>query len=112
LETSSGSPKRTARSGSPPGETTSPNPKLSLAVAVETDERGIHVRFEDGRLLTYPLTERLRRATPEQRAAGYVEDNGTALHWEEIDEDLGVNTVLGASEDELYDFAGWATPED
>lgn len=112
METSSGSPKRAARSGSPPGGPTSARPKLSLAVSVETDDRGIHVRFEDGRLLTYPLTERLQRATPEQRAAGYVDDSGTALHWEEIDEDLGVNTVLGVSEDELYDFAGWTTPEE
>jgi len=85
---------------------------LSLAAAVETDERGIHVRFQDGRVLTYPLTERLQRATPEQRAAGYVEDIGTALRWEEIDEDLGVNTVFGVTEAELYDFAGWTTPEE
>ncbi len=85
---------------------------MSLAAAVVTDEHGIHVRFQDGRVLTYPLTERLQRATPEQRAAGYVEDAGTALRWEEIDEDLGVNSVLGVSEDEFYDFAGWTRPEE
>jgi len=87
--------------------TTFRRPKLSLAVSVAADERGIQVTFEDGRVLMYPLTERLERATPEQRAAGEVEAFGTALHWEEIDEDLGVNTVLGVSEDELYDFAGF-----
>lgn len=109
---SSGSRKSTASGGSPRGEATSERPKPSLAASVETDERGIHVHFEDGRVLTYPLTERLQRATPEQRAAGVVDASGTALHWEEIDEDLGVNTVLGITEEELYDFAGWSRPEE
>lgn len=107
MDGSSRSRQRTVKGGSPRGGTTSRAPELSIAVAVTADEHGIHVTFEDGRVLIYPLTERLRLATPEQRAAGEVDAFGTALHWEEIDEDLGVNTVLGVSEDELYDFAGF-----
>ncbi len=82
-------------------------PELSIAVSVDADERGIHVTFEDGRVMTAPLTERLRAATPTQRRAGYVEGFGTNLRWDEIDEDVGVNWVLGVSEDELDEFAGF-----
>lgn len=81
--------------------------ELSLAVSVDADERGIHVTLEDGRVITAPLTERLRAATPAQRRAGYVQDFGTGLRWEEIDEDIGVNWVLGVSEEELDEFAGF-----
>ena len=80
---------------------------MSLARAVSADAGGIHVAFEDGRVITVPLTERLIAATPEQRAAGYVEDFGTSLRWEEIDEDLGVDSVLGVDEDEFLEFAGF-----
>ena len=52
-------------------------------------------------------TSRLRAATPAQRRAGYVEDFGTSLRWEEIDEDLGVDSVLGVDEDEFLEFAGF-----
>lgn len=80
--------------------------ELSLAVSVDADERGIHVTFKNGRVITAPLTERLRGATPEQRHAGLVEGFGTSLRWEEIDEDIGVSWVLGVSEEELDEFAG------
>ena len=49
----------------------------------------------------------LSAATQKQRDRGFVEAFGTALRWEEIDEDVGVNYVLGVSEDELDDFAGF-----
>lgn len=107
LSASSRSPKGTARSGSQPGGASSTPPKLSLAVSVDADEKGIHVILEDGRVVTAPLTERLKSATPAQRHAGRVEGFGTALRWEEIDEDLGVNSVLGVSEDEIYELAGF-----
>ncbi len=80
---------------------------MSLAKSVAADEGGIHVTFEDGRVITVPLTERLEAATPAQRSAGCVEGFGTLLHWEEADEDLGVDYVLGVDEDELLEFAGF-----
>lgn len=79
---------------------------MALAKSVTADEAGIHVTLEDGQLITKPLTERLRAATPAQRRAGQVQGLGTWLHWEEIDEDLGVDYVLGVDEDEFLDFAG------
>ena len=68
--------------------------ELSLAVSVDADEHGIHVTFEDGRVITVPLTERLRTATPRQRAAGHVTAFGTWLRWEEIDEDITVRGIV------------------
>lgn len=82
-------------------------PRMSLARSVATDAHGIHVTFEDGRVITAPLTERLKRATPEQRRAGYVTGFGTWLRWDEVDEDLGVDSVLGVDEDEFLEFAGF-----
>lgn len=80
---------------------------MSLARTVSADERGIHVTFEDGRVITVPLTERLHAATPRQRAAGHVTAFGTWLRWDEIDEDLGVDPVLGVDEDGSLEFAGF-----
>ncbi len=54
-----------------------------------------------------PLTPRLSVATPAQRAKGRVEGWGTALRWEEIDEDVGVAHVMGVPEGELDAAAGF-----
>ena len=61
----------------------------------------------DGRVVTTMLTPRLHAATAAQRAKGRVEGWGTALRWEEIDEDIGVAHVLGVPEDELDAAAGF-----
>jgi len=76
-------------------------------VAVRCDDEQMYVTFDDGRVLTAPLTKRLRAATPAQRRNCVVDDFGTGLHWEDADEDLGVNWVLGVPEDELEAFAGF-----
>ncbi len=106
MTTSSGSAKRTAKRGSPSGKVSSNGVLMSLAKSVAADDAGIHVTFEDGRVITAPLTQRLRAATRSQRSAGEVQGLGTWLHWKEIDEDLGVDYVLGVDEDEFLDFAG------
>jgi len=46
-------------------------------------------------------------ATSEQRANYEISAFGTAIHWPHADEDIGVNSLLGVSEDKLYDFAGF-----
>lgn len=109
MSASPASRRRTAKSGSRRGDATSEEPELSLARQVTADEDGIHVTFEDGRVLGVPLTRRLKAATPEQRRAGYVTGFGTWLRWEEIDEDIGVDSVLGVDEDEFLEFAGFTT---
>lgn len=79
--------------------------RFALPVALTTDESGIHVTFEDGRVITRPLTARLHAATPEQRSAGVIEEFGIDLHWEEIDEDVGVNWFFDVHEDEYEEWA-------
>jgi hypothetical protein len=74
---------------------------------VSCDEDDVIVTLADGRTIRTPLTERLRAATVTQRDSGRVEDLGTALHWPEIDEDLSVAALLGVSEDELEELAGF-----
>lgn len=96
----------TLTSGSRSGTGTS-NGKAALAVDLRCDDREIIVTLDDGRTIRAPLTDRLRAATPQQRAEGVVTDLGTALHWKTIDEDIGVARLLGVSEEELYAIAGF-----
>lgn len=92
-----------------PGTGSSGRPAPGLAVSVRTDDERLYVRLDDGREVSAPLTERLLAATPRQRTGGEIEDFGTAIHWEEIDEDVGVNYVIGITEDEVYDYAGFTS---
>jgi hypothetical protein len=80
---------------------------IGLAKSVRCDHKLMYVTLRDGRVFSAPLTERLLAATQRQRDKGRVTELGTALHWEEIDEDVGVNYVLGVSEEEIYDLAGF-----
>jgi hypothetical protein len=71
------------------------------------DEQRLYVTLTDGREISAPLTLKLQRATPQQRKGGRVADFGTALRWDEIDEDLSVAALLGVSEGELESLAGF-----
>ena len=50
----------------------------------------------DGRRLGVPLAyfPRLLRATPGQRARYTVSGGGTGLHWDDLDEDISVRSLL------------------
>jgi Protein of unknown function (DUF2442) len=65
-----------------------------------------------GRELGIPLawSERLSSATPEQRANYRIEEFGAAIHWREVDEDVGLATFLRVSENVLYDALGFNSP--
>lgn len=78
-----------------------------LAVAARTDAERLHVTFADGRELSMALPDWLRAASPEARSRLTVEDFGTAIYFEDLDEDVGVEEVLGMTEDELYAYAGY-----
>jgi len=81
-------------------------PAPGLAVSVRTDAERLYATLDDGREVSMPLTARLRAATRAQRDAWEIED-GTDIHWEEIDEDIGVNSLIGITEAEVYDYAGY-----
>lgn len=83
------------------------NAGLAQAVRFEGDR--IIVLLTNGNEISAPLTRypRLLAATPDQRARWEISAFGTAIHWEEIDEDIGVAQLLGVSERELARVAGF-----
>ncbi len=67
-----------------------------LAVDVRFTDDALVVRLSDGREVSVPLEwfPRLRDATPEQRKNWRFIGKGIGMHWEEVDEDIAVSTLL------------------
>jgi hypothetical protein len=86
--------------------------QIPVIERVHCDDEHIYVHLADGRELGIPLawSERLSSATPEQRANYQVEEFGAAIHWPDVDEDIGLATFLGVSEGALYDALGFDAP--
>ncbi len=61
------------------------------------DEIMFHARLLDGREISVPLDwfPRLRDANNEQRNKWRLIGKGIGVHWEEIDEDISVESLLG-----------------
>ena len=60
------------------------------------DDNCMWVELSDGRTIGVPLGwfPRLLRASTEQRARFVISGGGTGLHWDEIDEDISVESLL------------------
>ena len=56
------------------------------------------VTLADGRRVSAPLEwfPRLLRGTPEQRARWRLIGGGVGLHWEDLDEDISVRSLLAS----------------
>ena len=69
-----------------------------LAIDVKFTADAMLVNLSDGREISIPLEwfPRLRNATPEQRKKWRFISRGIGIHWEEIDEDIAVTTLLRA----------------
>jgi len=67
-----------------------------LATTVSFGEDSFCVVLADGREITVPLDRfpRLRNAAPEQRRQWRLIGGGTGIHWEQIDEDISVASLL------------------
>lgn len=67
-----------------------------LAVDVSCTDGSLRVVLADGREISVPLvwSPRLRKATPEQRANWRLIGGGVGIHWEEVDEDISVESLL------------------
>jgi hypothetical protein len=67
-----------------------------LAVDIKISKENIQVDLSDGREVYVPvkLFPRLHNATPEQRNNWRLIAHGEGIHWEEIDEDIAVVTLL------------------
>lgn len=74
------------------------SPTAVLAVDVRFSEDALAVRLSDGREVSVPLEwfPRLRDATPEQRQNWRLIARGIGIHWEAVDEDVAVTTLLRA----------------
>lgn len=70
------------------------------AKSVRFDEDSMWVDLSDGRVIAVPLAwfPRLLHATPQQRER--VEFSSQGLHWEEIDEDVCVASLLAGIGDQ------------
>lgn len=63
---------------------------------VSFDADNMWVELTDGRQLGVPLAyfPRLLEATPAQRETYIISGGGTGLHWEDLDEDISVKSLL------------------
>lgn len=79
-----------------------------LATGVRFDDDRLHVRLASGSEISVPLADfpRLRDATSEQREDYVLEERGTAIHWPQVDEDIGLAGLLGIPEQVIEDLVG------
>jgi len=74
------------------------SPTAVLVVDVRFTDDALIVRLADGREVSVPLEwfPRLRDATPQQKQDWRLIARGIGIHWEEVDEDIAVTTLLRA----------------
>ncbi len=72
------------------------SPTAVLALDVRFTEDTLIVSLSDGREVSVPLEwfPRLRDATPKQRKNWRLIAKGIGIHWEDVDEDISVATLL------------------
>lgn len=70
-----------------------------LVVDVSFTPDALHVVLADGREISVPLEwfPRLRAATPEQRKDWHLIGGGIGIHWQPIDEDISVESLLAVN---------------
>jgi hypothetical protein len=69
---------------------------LAVEVSVGTD--ALHVSLADGREVSAPLAwfPRLLKATKEQRENWRLIGGGIGIHWEDVDEDISIESLLSS----------------
>ena len=74
------------------------SPTATLAETVRFTDDALIVALSDGREVSVPLEwfPRLRDATLEQRDNWRLIARGIGIHWEDVDEDIAVTTLLRA----------------
>lgn len=67
-----------------------------LATKLEITEDGLAVELSDGRTITVPLIwyPRLQNATQDERSNWKFIGKGQGIHWNDLDEDIGVEGLL------------------
>lgn len=72
------------------------SPTAVLALNVRFADDTLIVSLSDGREVSVPLEwfPRLRDASPKQRNNWRLIAKGIGIHWEDVDEDIAVSTLL------------------
>jgi hypothetical protein len=70
-----------------------------LAVEISFTASSLMVVLADGREISAPLAwfRRLRKATPPQRKKWRLIGGGIGIHWEAVDEDISVESLLAVN---------------
>lgn len=70
-----------------------------LATKVSVNQNALHVILMDGREIYAPLEwfPRLAAATEPQRKNWRLIGNGLGIHWEDIDEDISIASLLATN---------------
>jgi len=73
-------------------------PRRSGRALREAAEIQLIVTLVDGRRVSAPLAwfPRLLRATPKQRANWRLIGRGIGIHWDDVDEDISVRSLLAS----------------
>jgi hypothetical protein len=81
-----------------PGMSTLASKPVADAVDVACTDDELIVTLVDGRRVSALLEwfPRLLRATPKQRANWRLIGRGIGIHWEDVDEDISVRTLLAS----------------
>lgn len=68
----------------------------AMALDVYFDSDMLHIRLLDGREISVPIMwfPKLRDAKPEQREKWRLIGRGIGIHWDELDEDISVESLL------------------
>jgi Protein of unknown function (DUF2442) len=79
-----------------PGTDTITSKAAADAVDVSFTRDALVVTLSDGRVVSAPLEwfPRLLRATPKQRRNWRLIGRGIGIHWEDLDEDISVRSLL------------------
>jgi uncharacterized protein DUF2442 len=90
--------KNTATSLSLLGMSTLASKPVADAVDVECTDDELIVTLVDGRRVSAPLAwfPRLLRATAKQRANWRLIGRGVGIHWDDVDEDISVRSLLAS----------------
>jgi hypothetical protein len=75
-----------------------------IAQSVKFDADSMWVEFADGRRLAVPLAyfPRLLHATARQRTNYTISGGGTGLHWDKLDEDICVKSLVAGVMDKTH----------
>lgn len=83
--------------------------KAALIRDVRVDDQQITFVLTDGREVSAPTSwsARLTQATEQERATWRLGGFGTYAEWMAIDEHIGLWTLLGVSEEDIMEAAGF-----